>query len=117
MGRTTLAAAAARGLCDARQPCAVVVVVGDGYLAAAPVPVAFSRGPGVAYRAGRVGRGLLVAVVLILIALIVAAKTDWTKPGEAATPALDAADLRTDQNLDDLFGADEELDARDPIPW
>ncbi len=116
-GRTSLAVASGRSLCGAGRACAVVVVVGNGYVSAAAAPIGFSRGPGVAYRADRVVPGVVIALVLIVIALVLGAKTDWTKPAEAATPALDAADLRTDQNLDDLFGADEELDERDPIPW
>lgn len=115
-GRTALKAAA-DDVCGPRRPCGVTVIVGDGFLAAAPAPIAFSLGPGVAYGAGRVIVGVAVALLFVAIASALAAKTDWTKPAEAATPALDAADLRTDQNLDDLFGADEELDARDPIPW
>lgn len=116
-GRTSLPVSAGRGLCGARRACAVTVIVGNGYVAAAPVPVRFSHGPGVVYRADRIVPGVAIALVLVAVALGLAAKTDWTKPTEAATPALDAADLRTEQTLDDLFGADEELDARDPIPW
>jgi hypothetical protein len=116
MGRTTLVAAAT-GSCRARQRCAVTVIVGNGFVAAAPAPISFSLGPGVAYDVSRVAPGVAIAVLLVVIALGLAAKTDWTKPTEAATPALDAADLRADQSLDDLFGADAELDARDPIPW
>lgn len=121
-GRTTLAAAAGRlgagsALCGPRRACGIAVVVGDGYVTAAPAEVAFSLGPGVAYKGGRVLPGLAVAVALLAIGFALARKTDWTKPSEAATPELDAADLRTDQDLDDLFGTDQELDARDPIPW
>ena len=114
-GALTIASGAAR--CGPSRQCGVVVIVGDGYVAAAPVAVTWSRGPGVGYQAGRVVPGAMVALVLVAIAIAIAVKTDWTKPTEAATPELDEADLRTDQSLDDLFGADAELEARDPIPW
>jgi hypothetical protein len=92
-------------------------VVGGGFVAAAAVPITFSLGPGVAYDADRVVPGLLVALVLVAVAAALAVRTDWTKPTEAATPALDDADLRADRSLDELFGTDEQLDERDPIPW
>jgi len=114
-GRTTLTVSPDAAGCSARRPCGVVVLVGDGYITAAPV--AFSIGRGVDYDAGRLWPGAAAALVLLGIAVLIAVKTDWTKPSEAATPALDAADLRTDQSLDGLFGADEELDRLDPIPW
>jgi len=85
-----------------------------------PQPRVYAGGGGTAARpapSGGGNTGMILGIGLGVIALVIAARTDWTKPGEAATPTLDAADLRTDQNLDDLFGADEELDARDPIPW
>ncbi|MDQ3641480.1 MAG: hypothetical protein M3450_08470, partial [Actinomycetota bacterium] len=80
-------------------------------------PVRFSAGPGVAYDSGRVLLGVLTAMVLIGAAVVIARRTDWTKPTEAATPDLDSSDLRTAQSLDDLFGTDEQLDERDPILW
>jgi len=58
-----------------------------------------------------------VALALATTALAIAVRTDWTKPTEAATPALDDSDLRTGSSLDDLFGTDEELDERDPVLW
>jgi hypothetical protein len=121
-GRTTLAVAAGRlgsdaALCGPRRMCAVTVVVGGGYLTAPVTPVRFSQGPGPAYDSGRVLFGVLVGVVLIGAAVVLARQTDWTKPTEAETPALDRSDLRTGQSLDDLFGTDEQLDERDPIPW
>lgn len=115
-GRTALAVSAG-SLCGPRRPCAVSVVVNDGYLAAPAVPISFARGPGVDYRSGRVATGLGVALALLALALVVAWRTDWAKPSEAATPDMDAADLRADQSLDDLFGSDAELDQRDPVPW
>ena len=121
-GRTTLTVAAGRlgsgaALCGPRRVCAVAVVVGGGFVAAPVEPVQFSLGPGVAYEGGRVLAGVLVATVLIGAALVIARRTDWTKPAEAATPDLDSSDLRTGQSLDDLFGTEEQLDQRDPIPW
>jgi hypothetical protein len=104
-------------LCGPRRLCGVAVLVGPGFIAAPPTPVAFSLGPGVAYDAGRLIPGVLIAVALAAIAALLAIRTDWTKPTEAQTPGLDRADLRADQGLDELFGTDEELDARDPIPW
>jgi hypothetical protein len=121
-GHTTIVIAAGRlgpaaALCGPRRPCGVAVVVGPGFITAPAVPVAFSLGPGVAYQTGRLTVGVAVALALVAVAITIAARTDWTKPTEAATPALDRADLRTDRNLDALFGTDEELDERDPVPW
>jgi hypothetical protein len=121
-GRTTLRVAAGRlgsdaALCGPRRGCGITVVVGDGFVAAPVAPVRFSLGPGVAYDGGRVLLGVLTAMVLLGGALVIARRTDWTKPTEAATPDLDGADLRTGQSLDDLFGTEEQLDERDPILW
>lgn len=121
-GRTSLTVAAGRlgsdaALCGPRRVCGVAVVVGPGFVAAPVTPVRFSLVPGVAYEAGRLVPGLLVAMGLVGVAVAIAVRTDWTKPTEAATPALDGSDLRTGQSLDDLFGTDEELDERDPILW
>ncbi len=121
-GRTSLLATSGRlgadaVLCGPRRPCGVAVIAGSGFVGAAVTPVAFSEGPGVAYTAGRMVPGVGIALVLVGVALTIARRTEWTKPTEAATPEMDAADLRADEGLDDLFGTDEELDARDPIPW
>jgi hypothetical protein len=121
-GRTTLVVAAGRlgadaVVCGPRGQCGVAVVVGPGFVAAPVAPLAFSAAPGVAYEGGRLARGLAIAVALGAIAVVVAVRTDWSKPTEAETPELDAADLRAGADLDELFGTDAELDARDPIPW
>jgi hypothetical protein len=92
-------------------------VVGPGFIAAPATPVGFSLGPGVDYEAGRLLAGIGVALLLVVLAVGLAVGTDWTKPTEAASPALDRADLRAGWNLDELFGTEEELDERDPIPW
>ena len=121
-GRTTLVVAAGRlgpdsALCGPRRLCGVSVVVGSGFVTAPATPVEFSLGPGVAYEADRLVPGIGMAIVLVALAVVIARRTDWTKPTEAASPALDRADLRSDQDLDELFGTDEELDERDPILW
>ena len=121
-GRTTLTVAAGRlgsdaALCGPRRVCGIAVVVGGGFVAAPVTPVRFSAGPGVDYDGGRVLFGVLTAMALIGAGVLIARRTDWTKPTEAATPDLDNSDLRTGQSLDDLFGTDEQLDERDPILW
>jgi hypothetical protein len=121
-GHTTIVVAAGRlgpgaAVCGPRRSCGVAVVEGPGFIAAPAAPVAFALGPGVAYEAGRLTLGIAVALSLIAVAVVLARRTDWTKPTEAATPALDSADLRADRTLDELFGTEEELDERDPIPW
>ncbi|MGH9156029.1 MAG: hypothetical protein ACRD1K_09410 [Acidimicrobiales bacterium] len=120
VGRTTLVVAAGRigpdeVACGPRRPCGVAVVVGPGFLAAPTAPVAFSLGPGPAYDAGRLVLELGGALLLVATAVAIAMRTDWTKPTEAAAPALDAPDLRADWDLDEFFGTDEEIEARDPI--
>ncbi|MCA1691380.1 MAG: hypothetical protein LC733_03935, partial [Actinobacteria bacterium] len=120
LGHTNLVVTAGRigpdaVACGPRRPCGVAVVVGEGFLTAPVAPVAFALGPGPAYDAGRLVLGLGCALLLVATAAAIAMRTDWTKPTEAATPALDGADLRTDRDLDELFGTDEEIDERDPI--
>ncbi|MFN2506013.1 MAG: hypothetical protein ABR540_17625 [Acidimicrobiales bacterium] len=120
LGHTSLVVTAGRigpdaVACGPRRPCGVAVVVGEGFLTAPVAPVAFALGPGPAYDAGRLVLGLGCALLLVATAAAIAMRTDWTKPTEAATPALDGADLRTDRDLDELFGTDEEIDERDPI--
>ena len=104
-------------LCGPGRPCGVTVVVGPGFVAAPTAPITFSTGPGVAYDRDRVIPGVAIALVLVAAAVVIARRTDWAKPTEADTPQLDDADLRSDRSLDDLFGTDEDLDERDPIPW
>ena len=115
-GRTTLVVNTGR-LCGPGRRCGVTVVVGPGFVAAPTTPITFSTGPGVAYDRDRVIPGLVIALVLVGAAVVIARRTDWAKPTEAETPQLDDADLRSDRSLDDLFGTDEYLDERDPIPW
>jgi hypothetical protein len=103
--------------CGPRDDCGVQVVTSAGFVAAPMVPLQFSLGPGASYNGARLAVGLGVAVLLLLLAVIVVRRTDWTKPSEAATPDVDAADLETDKSLDELFGTDEELEVRDPLPF
>jgi hypothetical protein len=93
------------------------VVVGEGFVVAPVAEVRFARGPGVRYDSGRVLAGVSIALLLILTAAVLARRTDWTKPTEAATEELDGSDLRTGQSLDELFGTDVELEERDPVGW
>ena len=121
-GRTTLKVAAGRlgsdaALCGPRRLCGISVVVDGGFVAGPVAPVRFSLGPGPQYDGARVLLGVVMAMALIGAAVVIARRTDWTKPTEAATADLDSSDLRTDQSLDDLFGTEAELDERDPILW
>lgn len=104
-----------RAPCGPRATCAVSVVTEHGFVAAPVVPIRFSLGPGASYEPRRLAVGLSLAALLVALALLLVRTTDWTKPTEAATPQVDAADLETGLSLDDLFGTDEELDAADPV--
>ena len=120
-GRTSLAVGTGpvgvnRLPCGPRHPCGVLVVVGDGFVAAPAVPLQFSLGPGATYNTARLVTGLVLGASLMALAFLLARRTDWNKPTEAATPEVDAADLQTGGTLDDLFGTDAEIEARDPIP-
>ncbi len=106
----------ARHRCGHRHPCAVSVFVGDGHLTASAVPIRFPAGVAASYDPGRLALGLALALALALAAVLLAGTTDWTKPTEAGAPALERADLQTAASLDELFGTDAELEARDPIP-
>jgi hypothetical protein len=103
--------------CGPRDPCGVLVVTTSGYVAAPAVPLQFSLGSGASYNGARLAVGLALAGVLVLAAIVLVRRTDWAKPTEAATPEVDAADLETEKSLDELFGTDEELEARDPLPF
>lgn len=103
--------------CGPRNACGVLVVTQEGFVAAPAVPLHFSLGPGASYNGSRLAVGLSLGGLLVVVAIILVWRTDWTKPTEAATPEVDAADLETDKSLDELFGTDEELDARDPLPF
>lgn len=121
-GRTRLTVAPARlgpdrVQCGPRRPCAVAVVVGPGFITAPATEIAFSEGPGVEYTAGRMATGIAITLALVGIAVAIGVRTDWTKPAEAATPEMDQTDLQANASLDELFGTDEELDEREPIPW
>lgn len=106
--------AGAAGVCGPRRACAVTVLSGNGFLAAAPVPVRYSLGPGPSYDRGRLVGGMLAALALLVVAVGLLRTTDWVRPTEAATPEMDVADLQTDLNLDELFGTDDELEAAFP---
>lgn len=97
--------------CGPGRGCAVVVLSGDGFVAAPPVPVSFSLGAGPRYRSGRVAGGLLVGLAALAGAAVLRRRTDWRQPSEAATPEMDATDLQTEAPLDELFGTDAELEA------
>lgn len=101
--------------CGPRDDCGVQVVTSAGFVAAPVVPLQFSLGPGASYNRTRLAVGFGVGGLLLLLAIVLVRRTDWTKPTEAATPEVDAADLETEKSLDELFGTDEELEARDPI--
>jgi len=53
----------------------------------------FAAGPSASYDATRVLVGLLVAAILFALASYLVRTTDWRKPTEADTPALDEAIL------------------------
>ncbi|MGH9164477.1 MAG: hypothetical protein ACRDZW_03050 [Acidimicrobiales bacterium] len=101
--------------CGPQHGCAVVVLTGDGFESAATFPVRYSLGPGADYDAGRLAVGLAVAFTLLVLAAALVRRTDWSRPTEADTPEMDAADLQTGGSLDELFGTDAELDAAYPI--
>ncbi|MGQ0745119.1 MAG: neocarzinostatin apoprotein domain-containing protein [Acidimicrobiales bacterium] len=103
-------------VCGPQRPCGVAVIVGAGFVAAPVAPITFSLGPGASYQPVRLVAGLTTALALLVMALLVARRTDWTKPAEAATPGIDEADLQTGATLDDLFGTDAEIEESDPIP-
>ncbi|HEX7276743.1 MAG TPA: hypothetical protein VF244_05155 [Acidimicrobiales bacterium] len=102
--------------CGPRRDCGVWVFVDDGYLVASAVPIRFPAGASASYDTGRLAAGLGIALALALAAVALVLTTDWTKPTEAAAPALEYADLQTAASLDDLFGTEAEIEERDPIP-
>ncbi|MDQ4133601.1 MAG: neocarzinostatin apoprotein domain-containing protein [Actinomycetota bacterium] len=103
--------------CGPRHACGVTVVSDDGFVASPTAPIGFSLGPGAEYDPTRLVVGLAVAALLLLAGLLLIRRTSWDRPSEAATPEMDATDLETQQTLDELFGTDEEIDARYPVDF
>ena len=103
--------------CDPRHACGVTVVSQDGFVASPTAAVGFSLGPGAEYDRTRLVIGLSVTALLLLGAFALIGRTNWDRPTEAATPEMDATDLETEHTLDDLFGTDEEIDAKDPVAF
>ncbi len=79
-----------RPRCDG-QPC-VVALIGTGARDAI-LPVRFAPAPVPEHDARRIGLALSGAGGALLLAWFLARRTDWEPPSEAATPALDAAEL------------------------
>ena len=90
--------------CNQDVECGVSVTSATGTPLVPVVGISFSRGPGASYQGSRLAFGLAAAAVLVLFALYLLRTTDWRKPTEADTPALDAATF-----LDDIETPDEEL--------
>lgn len=90
------AAGRAQGTVTLRSRCeghgCAVALVGAG-ARDTTVVVRFVPAPTPTYEARRVLTGLLGAAVLLLLAWLVARRTDWRPPSEAATPQLDTAEL------------------------
>jgi hypothetical protein len=103
--------------CGPRHACGVTVVSDDGFVASTTVPIGFSLGPGAEYDPTRLVLGLAVVALLGAAALLLIRGTNWDRPSEAATPEMDSTDLETDRSLDELFGTDEEIDARYPVDF
>lgn len=80
-----------RGLPCGDFPCAFVVTTDSGFVVVPLVPVSFTDLPGASYDTTRLVGGLLVAPALLLAAWVLVRTTDWRKPSEADTPAMDAA--------------------------
>jgi len=76
---------------DAR--CGVTVASAGVVVPGPVVPITFAAGPSASYDATRVLVGLLVAAILFALASYLVRTTDWRKPTEADTPALDEAIL------------------------
>jgi hypothetical protein len=79
--------------CGRDAPCGVAVTSAATSVPGPVVPITFAAGPSAAYDAGRVLVGLLIAALLLGLATYLVRTTDWRKPTEADTPALDRAVL------------------------
>jgi hypothetical protein len=82
-----------RVACGRGTPCGIVV---GGRAPAGTVPVVdvtFAAGPGASYHATQVAVGIALALILLGIATVLVRTTDWRKPSEAETAAMDAAPL------------------------
>lgn len=95
--------------------CAIAVVSADAFVRARPVGLTFRAPPDVSYDRGRLAVGLALAALLLLVALAVVRRTDWSPRGEAAVPEIDGAEyadldamvaaLPPDPDLDELIAA------------
>jgi hypothetical protein len=79
--------------CGREAPCGVVVTAAGSVVPGPVVPITFAAGPTATYDSTRVLVGLLVAAFLLALATFLVRTTDWRKPTEADTPALDQAIL------------------------
>jgi hypothetical protein len=77
--------------CGRETPCGIVVSSARSFVPNAVAPITFAAGPSATYDTARVVTGLLLAAMLLAIAWFLARTTDWRKPTEADTPALDRA--------------------------
>jgi hypothetical protein len=77
--------------CGRETPCGIVVSSVRSFVPNAVVPITFAAGPSATYDTARVVAGLLLAAMLLAIAGFLVRTTDWRKPTEADTPALDRA--------------------------
>jgi len=93
-----------RAPCGPQDPCAVSVVA-DGVAARISVArITFAPPAGAGYDSGRLAAGIGIAIGLLAVAVWLVAATDWSPPGEAATPDLDGAQYA---DLDAMVAATE----------
>lgn len=106
-GRTTLVVSPGpvgldRVSCARGDDCGISVVSDNVFVRAPVVPIGFAAPPGAAYDPFRLGLGLALAVVLLLVAAVLLVRTDWAPVGEAAAPEIDDADYA---DLDAIIAA------------
>ncbi len=88
--------------CSRGDDCGVSVVSKNVFARAPVVPISFAAPPGASYDGNRLLVGLALAGLLLLIAVGLIWRSDWSAVGEAAAPEIDEADYA---DLDAIIAA------------
>lgn len=106
---------ASRIQCGRGSGCSLAVVSDDAFVRAQPVRLGLRAPPGVSYDGSRLALGLALAALLLLAAVVLVRRTDWSPLGEEAAPEIDEAEyadldaivaaLPPEPDLDELIAA------------
>lgn len=106
---------ASRVPCGRGSGCSLAVISDDAFVQAQPVRLGFRAPPGASYDGARLALGLALAALMLLAAVVLVRRTDWSPLGEEAAPEIDEAEyadldaivaaLPPEPDLDELIAA------------